>query len=161
MKRREFLKAAGAASAVSVAEGALAAPRKGVVIVMDPRIENLQTPPVRWAAEQLRSAIATKGGLCRIVDSLAQTTGSAFCVFFADVSPKLPPENPHAIGTTIAPDGFHIVPTQARSAPALTIFAGNERGFIYALLELAERVRYSREPIAAMHVSEPLKEATA
>jgi len=161
MKRREFLKVAGAASAMGVAEGALAAPRKGVVIVMDPRIEILLTPSVRWAAEQLRSAIATKGGLCRIVDSPAQTTGSAFCVFFANVSPKLPPENSHWVEMTVAPDGFQIVPTQARPATALSIFARDERGFIYALLELAERIRYGREPIAAMHFSEPLKEATA
>jgi hypothetical protein len=161
MKRREFLKVASAASAVSLAKGSLAASRKGVVIVMEPLIEVLQTPSVRWAAEQLRSAIDARGVLCRIVDSPAQTPGSAFCVFFANVSPKLPPENPHGIEMTVAPDGFHIVPTQSSYAPALSIFAGNERGFIYALLELAERVRYGREPIAAMHFSEPLKEATA
>jgi hypothetical protein len=161
MKRREFLKVAGAASAVGLTKGSLAAPGKGVVIVMEPRIEILQSPSVRWAAEQLRSAIAAKGVPCRIVDSPAQTPGSALCVFLANVSPKLPPENPHWIETTVAPDGFHILPTQARYAPALSIFASNECGFIYALLELAERVRFGSNPAAALHFQKPIEEKPA
>src|SRR5208337_4763804 len=173
MKRREFLKVAGAASAASLTKGALAAPGKGVAIVMDPRTEVLKTPSVRWAAEQLRSAIAARSVLCRIVDSPAQTPGSAFCVFFANVAATPPPESPdaHLERTQIhrdlpvremilAPDSFFVRLDQARYAPALSIFASNERGFIYALLELAERVRYSRDPIAALRLKESLKEST-
>ena len=173
MKRREFLKVAGAASAASLTKGALAAPGKGVAIVMDPRIEVLKTPSVRWAAEQLRSAIAARGVLCRIVDSPAQTSGSAFCVFFAKVADTLPPESPNArVEETrihrdiparemvLLADGFNLFPGQARYAPCITAFASNERGFVYALLEQAERVRYSRDPIATLRLKESLKEST-
>lgn len=149
MKRREFLRAAGAASAVSLAKGALAAPGKGVAVIVDTRVEVLQSPSVRWAAEQLRSAIAAKGVLCRIVDPRDQIHGYGFCVEFN-------------YGTQNAPDGFRVIAenVSALHVPGLLIAAGNERGFIYALLELAERVRYGRDPMTALHAARNLSEAT-
>ncbi len=149
MKRREFLRAAGAASAVSLAKGALAAPGKGVAIIVDPRIAVLQSPSVRWAAEQLRRAIAARGVLCRIVDSRDQIHGFSFCVKFI-------------YGLENAPDGFRVIAenVSALHVPGVVIAAGNERGFIYALLELAERVRYGRDTMAALHMTEDLKETT-
>lgn len=149
MKRREFLRAAGAASAVSLAKGALAAPGKGVAVIVDTRVEVLQSPSMRWAAEQLRSAIAAKGVLCRIVDPRDQIHGYGFCVEFN-------------YGTQNAPDGFRVIAenVSALHVPGLLIAAGNERGFIYALLELAERVRYGRDPMAALHAAGNLSEAT-
>ncbi len=149
MKRREFLKAAGAASAVSLTRKPLAVPGKGVAIVPDPRIEVVQSLPVRWAAEQLRGAIAARGVLCRIVDSPYETHGYAFCVRFA-------------YGFEEVPDSFGILAKNVRmqNVPGLSVVAGNERGFIYALLELAERVRYGRDPMAALRLKENLKEST-
>ncbi|MDR3753431.1 MAG: hypothetical protein P4K93_07680 [Terracidiphilus sp.] len=161
MKRREFLKVAGAASAAGLAKGALAATGKGIAIVLDPGVAILKAPSVWWAAEQLRSAIATRGVLSRIVDSPSQIPGHAFCVIFTYGQEKLPPGHPHADDTNFAPDGFRIIAAGDRFVPGLLVGASNERGFIYALLELAERVRYGREPIAALHFAEPLKEATA
>ncbi len=149
MKRREFLKVAGAASAASLTKGALAAPGKGVAIVMDPRTEVLKTPSVRWAAEQLRSAIAARSVLCRIVDSPDQIHGYALCVKFT-------------YGSEDEPDGFRIIAENVYTlhVPGLLIAAGNPRGLIYALLELAERVRYGPGPMAALHLKENLKETT-
>jgi hypothetical protein len=160
MKRREFLKAAGAASAVSVAKGAWAAPGEGVAILMRADIEVVRSPSVRWAAEQLRSVIAAGGVLCRIVDSPAQLSEHAFCVSFTSLPEKLPPGYPHADEYNVAPDCFRVVATKFYYVPALLIVANNERGFIYALLELAERVLYSPDPMAALHLTENLKETT-
>jgi hypothetical protein len=163
MKRREFLKAAGAASAVGLTRKSLAAPGKGVAILLEAGLPIVQTPPVRWAVEQLRSAIAAKGVLCQIVESPKQIPGHAFCVSFTYGSNNLPPSDPRADVYNFAPDSFRIIAENVRAlyVPGLLIAAVNPRGLIYALLELSERVRYGREPIAAMHFSEPLKEATA
>ena len=67
MKRREFIKLAGAASAASVAQGALAQSGRGCSIMIDARDPVAGAPPVLWAAEQLRAALAAKGALCWIV----------------------------------------------------------------------------------------------
>jgi hypothetical protein len=84
MKRREFLKVAGAASAGAMAHGAIAQAGRGCTIVIDGSDPIAGAPPVQWAAEQLRAALAAKGALCRIVISGAGSServrGSAFYV---------------------------------------------------------------------------------
>lgn len=148
MKRREFLKVAGAASAASLAKGTLAATGKSVAIVLDSHIEILQSPSLQWAAEQLRGAIAARGVPCRIVDSPDRASGHDFRVFFADAPSGVP-------------DSFEIGASKLHSAPGISIAAGNPRGLIYGLLELAERVRYGRDAIAAVQSAKALKETTA
>src|ERR1700734_713255 len=81
MKRRDFLKVAGAVSVASAARGAKPAPTRGIAIVIDARDSVAGAGPVRWAAEQLRSAIAAKGALCGIFDSIDQAHGTALYVF--------------------------------------------------------------------------------
>jgi hypothetical protein len=84
MKRREFLKVAGAASAGAMAHGAIAQAGRGCTIVIDGSDPVAGAPPVQWAAEQLRAALAAKGALCRIVISSSGSSdrvrGSAFYV---------------------------------------------------------------------------------
>jgi hypothetical protein len=84
-------------------------------------------------------------------------------VFFAYRSNHLPPGDPHADEYNIAPDGFQISAENVHAllVPGLLIAASSPRGFIYALLELAERVRYGRDPMAAMRLAKALKETTA
>jgi hypothetical protein len=84
-------------------------------------------------------------------------------VFFAYRSNHLRPGDPHADEYNIAADGFRISVenVHALHVPGLLIAASNPRGFIYALLELAERVRYGRDPMAAMRLAKALKETTA
>src|SRR5580700_1507220 len=117
MKRREFLKAAGAASAVSLTRKPLSAASKVVAIVTRPDIEVVQSPSVRWATEQLRDAIAARGVLCRIVDAVDQVPANVFCVKFTS-------------GSENAPDGFLISAegVSALHVPGLLISAGDPRG---------------------------------
>ena len=41
------------------------------------------------------------------------------------------------------------------------ITANDTRGFVYGLLELAERVRYSQDPATALHLAQPIEEQPA
>ena len=161
MQRREFLKAAGAASAVSMARGAKSAAGKDVTIVVDGRIAVLQQPGVRWAAEQLCSAIAAKGVPSRVVDSPDGVQGGAFCVFFSQAPEKQTAGHRQANGVAAASDSFYMAAASVHYVPGVEIAAGNARGCVYALLELAERVRYGRDPIAALHLDQPLRAASA
>src|ERR1700689_2685203 len=91
MKRREFLKVAGAASAGAMAHGAIAQSGRGCTIVIDGSDPVAGAPPVQWAAEQLRAALAAKGALCRIVISGEgggeRVRGSAFYVLVNSSAP--------------------------------------------------------------------------
>src|ERR1035441_9454952 len=80
MKRREFLKVAGAVSAATIARGAMAQSGRGFVIVIDSNDPVASAPPVQWAAEQLRAALAAKGAWCHVVTSQERVRGAAFFV---------------------------------------------------------------------------------
>lgn len=45
--------------------------------------------------------------------------------------------------------------------PAVLVSAIDARGFVYALLELAERVQFSADPVAALHVPHVIEEKPA
>ena len=80
MKRREFLKVAGAASAASLVPSSMAQVGRGCTIVIDGSDPVAGAPPVQWAAEQLRAALAAKGALCRIVAPGERVRGAALYV---------------------------------------------------------------------------------
>jgi hypothetical protein len=156
MKRREFLKVAGAASAVSLAHRAGAAPAPVFIISIDGRDPVASAGPVRWAAEQLRAAIAEKGALCRIVPLREKIPGdqlrSAAFFVFVDAAALTARNALHAGDASTGPECFALLPGIVRRAHAggVTASGSDVRGYVYALLELAERVRFGDDPGAAL-----------
>ena len=161
MERREFLKAAGVASAAGLTRKMKSAAGEGVVIVLDPSIAAVREPGTRWAADQLCRAITAKGLSSRVVDSEAGVQGCVFCVYLTPAAAMPPSARAGAEETAISPDGFRMVAARIGYVPAVQIVAGNARGFVYALLELTERVRYGRNPVMAMHLTETVNGITA
>ncbi len=161
MKRRDFLKAAGAVSLASLARRAKAATNRGIAIVIDGRDRVAGVAPVRWAADELRAAIAGKGGLCRIVDAPEQARGSAFRVVVAGGPSSLAAGFPHASETLRAPESFRMTPGKIGGTAAILVSGSDERGFVYALLELAERVRFGSDHTLALHLTQKLEEKPA
>ena len=160
MKRREFLKLVGAVSAESVARGAKPAPRRSVAIVIDAQDPVAGAGPVRWAADQLRGAIAAKGVLCRVADSLDQVRGAGFYVFVnaQSVTAKNSRKtNPKPTGA----EHFQLAPGRIGPTPMVLVLGSDVRGYVYALLELAERVRYGTNAITALHVAQTVDEKPA
>jgi hypothetical protein len=161
MKRREFLKLAGAASAASVTSAVRAAAGRSIVIVIDTGDAVAGSPPVRWAAEELRSSIAAKGALCRIVESLDQVRGTGLYVFVNAIA-VTPGKN--AQKTNAKPTGqehFQIVPGRMGATPVVLVLGSDVRGYVYALLELAERVRFGADPMQALHIPQTVDEKPA
>jgi hypothetical protein len=162
MKRREFLKVAGAASAVGLARGVAAAPVSGFIIAIDDHDPVASAAPVRWAAEQLRAAIAAKGALCRIVSLNEKNPGeqirsAAFFVFVSGAaltSAALTARNAaHAGDSRIGPECFVLLPGVAKRPHAAGVTASGSDVRGYALLELAERVQFGADPRTAFYAA--------
>ena len=146
MKRREFLRLAGATMVCSLAPSAMAASPHRVSILLDPSDANATAPCVKWAAERLRAALAAKSVSCEIIASPAQAAGSSFCVA-AGAGPELAQGFPPA-GVA---DSFRISAGSLAQSPAILVSASDPRGHVYGLLELAERVKFSFHPIGALY----------
>jgi len=162
VKRREFLKAAGAASVVGMTQRAEAAPGRGIAIVIDGRDPVAGAAPVRWAADELRAAIAGRGGLCRVVDAAEQARASGFRVVVASAGSNLAAGGfSRGSETLAAPESFRITPGKMGGGAALLVSGRDVRGFVYALLELSERVRYGPDLMQPLHLAQRFEEKPA
>jgi hypothetical protein len=161
IRRREFLKLAGAISAANLTHGARAAPSGRFAITIDPQDSTAAAPPVRWAAEQLRAAIAAKGAQCRIVASANQARGAAFHVLVAGPGSPMARGFPRADAELSGAERLRLTPGRWANSPAVLVSGSDRRGYVYGLLELAERVRFGSDPALALHLSGPEEDQPA
>jgi hypothetical protein len=161
MQRRAFLKLTGAMTAFRLTPRVLAAPSRRISVILDDNDSIACSDPVHWAAAQLRNALVTKGFLCDILPSSDQLKGSTFAIAVASAGSNLARNFPRADTVLSNPESLRLTPGHLAGAPATLISASGQRGFIYGLLELAERVRFSPEPATALHLSGPAEEEPA
>ncbi len=159
LQRREFLKLAGATTVYCLAPAAMAASPHRVSILLDPTDVFLSTAPVRWAAGRLHAALTAKSISCAIVASPAQAIGSSFCVA-AGGSPELAKGFPPAVGAR-RPDSFRLAAGSIAQSRAILVSASEARGHVYGLLDLAERVEFNSDPLAALYAADAVDQQPA
>jgi hypothetical protein len=151
--RRTFLKLSAVATSLSAADIAQALPASGsIALVTDSTSPLLSAEPVQWALGELRLACtasritlsANSPSLTLIVASLGSSLASGF----------------GKLNGITAPESTALIPGSYRQSPALLVTAPDARGLVYGLLELADRIRLSEDPAAALHLSAPLVETT-
>ena len=143
MQRRAFLKLTGAMTALRLTPRALAAPSRRISVIVDANDPIASSDPVQWAAGRLRNGLVNKGFLCDIVPSADHVQGSAFSIVVAGAGSSLARNFPQAGAALGNPESLRLTPGHLAEAPATLVSASGRRGFIYGLLELAERVQFS------------------
>jgi len=143
--RRRFLKHAAAAGCLS---GHLAAASGRIAIITGPPNGISSSEPVRWAAGELRRAVEEKGDSCVIVSSPGETGDFQAAVMVA-VAAGSPAE------------AFRLAPEKIGGKPVVRASASDHRGLVYALTELADRLRHAANPVATLTLTAPLEEQPA
>ena len=149
--RRTFLKLSAATASVTAAELAHAAPpAKRVAILTDNDSPLINSESVRWAAQKLRDAIPP---------TLRAATPSAasFSIVIAPVDSPITKLFPN-LPTFTRPETTALIPGPHNLT--LLVTGSEARGLVYGLLELADRIRLSDDPIAALHLPAPIIETT-
>ena len=159
--RREFLKLAGATTACSLAPLAVAAPPQRISILLDPSDAGACSAPARWAAGRLRDALAAKGVPSEMVASPEQVKGSSFCVAAAVAGSRLARDFPQALKAPMSPESVRFARGRLADSPAILVSAPDPRGYIYGLLELAERVQVNNHPYEALRLTAAAEEEPA
>ncbi|MBV9082015.1 MAG: hypothetical protein JOZ62_05020, partial [Acidobacteriaceae bacterium] len=59
------------------------------------------------------------------------------------------------------PESIRITPGRFAAAPAILVSGGDATAFVYGLLELADRVRYSLDPAIALHLNQASEDKSA
>ena len=149
MKRRDFLRTVGVAAG-GVAGGAAQA--RAVSIVLEPGDAIASAGPAQWAARELQAALAAHGLTTRVHQRLEQAAPGDFRILAAGAAAPAAGEILTAAGVPVsnAPESVGLV--QGKSV--LLACGSDVRGLVYALLELADRVRHSAQPLAALEIRE-------
>jgi hypothetical protein len=129
LTRRQFL-----------AQTSFAAASASISIDADDPIAS--APPVRWAASELENALAARQLQARIV-AAGRTAPVARRILGAA-----------GVSVPDVPEALAIVPAKDEQGPLLLACGRDVRGLVFALLEIADRVRHGQPPEFAKPVSE-------
>ena len=153
MHRRNLVKLAGALPVLGSA--AAAAPPR-IVAIIEPGNAVTGSPPVERALDKLRQALVAHGAGLEIAET---NSGAALALIVAAPEAALAAGFAPGSHTQIVPEQFRIAPGMLSGSPALLVSARDIRGFVYGLLELAERVQFGG--VVALHLKDAADEAPA
>ncbi len=152
--RRQFIKTTTVGAGASA--GLTGALPPSVAIVLDPADAVASAAACRWAAGELSAALAGRGVQARIVDRVAQATAGDLCIVASGNQ-----QGRAAMVPPPVPEGLALGPAKIGGRDVLLAAGHDPRGLVYALLELADRVRYSADPTAALAIAAPIAERPA
>src|SRR3954447_10737441 len=133
--RRDFVRKSAGLGALGLARDKAFGTSRSVSIRID---SDVTGAPVKWAADYLDQVLKAKH-----VSTEAGT--NSFLVSVSHAKPSLSAE------------AFRLIPRTG----GVAVFASDDRGFVYSLLELADRVQYGTDPVAALAISAPIEEQPA
>jgi hypothetical protein len=165
--RREFIKKTGAITAAVTGANLLQLPisaatsSESVAIVLDSSNELTKQAPVKWAAEELRNALSTRGVSIQTFENLDQAPRTQETILVTDRSSQAAQQlfSENKISLPENPESLALVRGEIASGRSLLVAVGSDtRGLVYALLELADRVNFAADPIAALKAVKPTVE---
>jgi hypothetical protein len=160
MKRRTFLKTAGAAASLGGAASLYAAPLR-IVIVVDPADPVANTAPCRWAVQELLARLKARNVDSRLATSVAQISAGEICVMASGPGLQAPAVIPAASKPPTAAESFSISNAAIGGRKVLLAAGRDPRGLTYAVLELADRLDYETNPAAAFRITRSIVEQPA
>jgi hypothetical protein len=159
--RREFLRRAG------LAGGALAcAPAQtpaAVSLVLNPADAVASAAPVQWAAQELVQALESTRSTVKRRARAEEAPEDEFCVVVTGMSAPVAVAALKAALVTAPdePESLVLLNTKVAGRQALLACGTDARGLVYALLELADRVRHPSAARNATSVRFPVVERPA
>ena len=159
LNRREFIQAAtsfAALNAIGARDRSLS-----IVVPEDDAIANL--PAARWAISELQHSLAARRLNAEFHQDLSQAKRGDFCIVAAGARSPLAGTVLRGSGAVIskAPESLAIATGIINERKVLLACGSDERGLVYALLELADRIQYGAGAIAALSVPAPIVERPA
>jgi hypothetical protein len=159
--RRTFIRQAGQVTALGFLREGLSGASGRVAVILDPLDPVSSSPPAKWAAQELRLAITAKGASLEDVNSPEVAGDFSLRIVVAGVRSGM--ARGFVNGGTAAParEAFLLMPGKLAGKPALLVSASDATGYVYGLLELADRVRYGADPMAALALAQAVQEQPA
>jgi hypothetical protein len=168
LSRRNFLKTTASLSlgAVTVGNHSLAAVLEdhgGIALVVGPDDALARAVPPQWAMGELETALQGQGATVRRVTKLAEATAREFCVVVAGLNAPLAQSllQQRKISAPREPESLVLAPGNLEGRAVLLAAGADALGLVYALTELADRVKCLATVRSALEFAEPVVERPA
>lgn len=132
----------------------------GISLIVDPADAVVSSPPATWALRELAGAISKHGLAASQYSSFQQSPPSNLCIIAAGARTALAIGILKTAGITAPslPESLAIVPVVDHGRQILLVSGADARGLMYALLELADRVRHGDDPLQQLRVQKQIVE---
>ena len=165
MKRRTFLRTAGAAAGIGLElsrrVSAQKKPPTPVTIVLDLSDPAASSPPVKWAVTELFNRLQAHGVLVRLVGSVAESGRGEICIVVSGPAFTSPGVMPAGARPPAAPESFSIANATLGGRRVIVVAGRDPRGIVYGLLELADRADYAESLESALRIESRINEQPA
>lgn len=164
VSRRLFLKMAGFATLGTGIEDLEAFDAKGISLIVDPSDPIANAASVLWAAQELVLSLTARSIPVQRCAQLTQATAGNLCIVLAGAtsSRARPLLKAGGVDVPTVPEALGLIPGQSAGKRVLLACGHDERGLMYAVLELADRIHYdTQQPIASLTSQKPLVEQPA
>lgn len=167
LSRRNFLKTTALFTAGSLVVGnsfAEVLDKKGdiaLIVATDDAIANA-IPPT-WALGELKTALETQGSTVRIVARIVDAAVNEFCVLASGIKASLAQLilNQSSLTAPTEPESLCLFQAGIKGRQVLLAGGTDERGLVYAVTELADRVQCLATGRSALEFVEPVIERPA
>jgi hypothetical protein len=119
--------------------------------------------PVTWAVQQLREALARDSHPTDLIGRVEAASPDTTVIVIADSRSPLAHEVLQRGGATLpaVAEALALVPGRLADRTVVLATGRDERGLVYAILELADRVSNAADPRAALALARPISEQPA
>jgi hypothetical protein len=162
MHRRDFLRrtslAGGALACGPLAPGQTRS-QGAVALILDPSDQVASAAPAQWAAGELQQALTGAGFTVRRRERLEPVAAGELPIIASGGAAPAAAAALKSAGLRLpaGPESLAL----ARTTGALVACGSDARGLVYALLELADRVRHATDPAASLRIAKPIVEQPA
>jgi hypothetical protein len=163
ISRRHFMQIAGISTLGISSLGYFNFKTKGVSIIIDPADRTAGSQPSKWATKELEKSLISEGIDVYRCELLSQARSGDLIIAAAGLDSSLTHQLLKNVKTNIpaVPEALGLIPVKADNKQILLACGYDVRGLVYALLELADCVQYSIQPLDSLNIHDPVVEQPA
>jgi hypothetical protein len=132
-----------------------------VHLIREPSDAVAASGPATWALAELRDALGRRGITSAVRTTVAADGGRAIVVAGADAPLARRIAEAAGVQLPAEPEALALVPGRIYARDVLLAAGADERGLVYAILELADRVEHAPDLLAALDIAAPIVERPA
>ena len=134
-----------------------------IAFVIDRADQIASSIPAKWAAGELEQSLVSQGVSVKWCEKLAEAKGGDLVIVMAGSSFPAAVQllNQSTVKIPAVSEALGLIPVKSGGKQMLLACGYDERGLVYALLELCDRVRCSGQPIISLNIDKPIVEQPA